>query len=333
MRFCAVIAAFGVTACGITAIGTGELVPGVGEDGGPSAPADASGSGQGPADTSVDATAPAPACNATGNACSAALEAGWTPLAFATDRRTGCPADFTTIDLVTSPSANVGACTCGCQIAATDPPTCAQGTFATTVGSTNTCSSQGISYNVNGTGCTALAQSGSLSAYGKYPPLALDRGTCTSSAQKDTSKVASTAVRACVPSAACIEDVCLGTSATGSFSSCVVHDGDVACPAGPFVTKTLAGTTATLTCGGCATCQNDATCGTATLRFYNDALCATQVASRIANDVCNPFVTGSAGVNASHFKYDVATNNPSCAPTSTPTTATGLDLARTICCR
>jgi hypothetical protein len=332
MRLCTLFALSCVSACGITAVGSGELVSGAIEDGGASPLLD--GSAPSPVESGTDATPPVVTCSATGNACSGALEPGWTPIAFAGDRGAACPNEFTTVELVTNPLANAGACTCACQISATDPPTCAQGSFASTVGSTTSCSSQGISYAVNGTGCTALAQSGSLSAYGRYAALALDRGTCIASAKPDMSKVASNSVRACIPSAACVEDVCLGKP-VGAFASCIVHDGDVPCPAAPspFLERTLAGASSTLTCGGCATCQNNATCGTATLRFYNDGACATEVASRIANDVCNAFVTGSAGVTASHFRYDVATSNPSCAPTSTATAAAGLDQERTICCR
>jgi hypothetical protein len=330
-------------ACGLDALGTGASVGSEGANG-----TDASttppradsgtpiidGSDGLDAPTAPDANVPdASACAAAGNACSAALAPGWTPVAFTANRSSTCPGGYTVVDLVASPTTNAGACACGCQIAANDPPTCASGSFVSVVGA-STCSGTGQTFTVNGTGCTVLAVAGGVSAFGDYAAFALDRGTCVSSTMTDATKLGSTGVRACVPPPACVEDVCVGTaSALGPYGACIVHDGDVACPAGPFTSKTSAGATATLSCGGCATCQNDATCGTATVRFYADGACATQVASRIANDACNPLATGSAGTNATHYRYDVATNSPTCAPTGAPTVATSLEQPRTICCR
>jgi hypothetical protein len=333
------------SACGIDAVGTldvgsgpdGSTPPGPGPDSSVAID-DGGGMGDGAGDPDApvvpDANVPdASACSASGTTCSAALEAGWTPLAFAANRNATCLGGYTAVDLVVAPIANAGACACACQISANDPPSCAKGSFASLVGST-TCNGTGQTFTVNGTGCTVLAVQGGVSAFGNYAAFPVTRGTCVSSVTKDATKLATTAVRACVPPAGCVEDVCLGTtSALGPYGSCIAHDGDVACPAGPFANKSLAGVAGTLTCGGCATCQNEATCGTATVRFYNDAACATQIASRVSNGACNALATGAAGNNATHYKYDVATNNPTCASTSTATTAAGLDQPRTICCR
>lgn len=329
-------------ACGIDAVGTldvgGVVPPPSGSL--PDADAPITDGGELDADQAtdgsvvLDANVPdASACSATGTACSAALAAGWTPLAFAANRNATCLGGYTAVDLVVAPVANAGACTCACQIAVNDPSSCAKGSFASLVGST-TCNGNGQTFTVNGTGCTVLAVQGGVSAFGNYAAFALTRGTCNSSVTKDDTKLATTAVRGCLPPAGCAEDVCLGTSAAlGPYGSCIVHDGDVACPAGPFVNRSLAGASGTLSCGGCATCQNEGTCGTATVRFYNDAACATQIASRVANGACNALATGAAGNNATHYEYDVAVTNQTCAPTSSPTTTAGLDQPRTICCR
>ena len=86
------------------------------------------------------------------------------PIAFTADRNATCLGGYTTLDLVTSPIASTGACTCGCQISAGDPPSCAKGSFVSLVGST-TCNGTGQTYTVNGTGCTALVGAGGVSAF------------------------------------------------------------------------------------------------------------------------------------------------------------------------
>lgn len=271
-------------------------------------------------------------CSTTGTACTSALAAGWTPIAFASNRTAACPAGWAQADLVTAPTAAAGACACACQIDAANPPTCAKGSVTTQVGSTNACGSTGMTYTFNGTGCTALAGSGSIAAYGKGTPLALTPGTCTPSVTKDATKLGSTAVRACTPTAECTEDLCAGPGPS-PFGSCIAHDGDVACPAGPFASKALVGSTASLTCGGCATCQNSGTCGPAKMHWYNDMACATELGSRSVDGACNALASGSSSVTVSYVKYDVAVQNAACTPTGTATTTASLDTARTICCR
>ncbi len=275
--------------------------------------------------------APPQACTTASGACVASLEAGWTPFAYASSRAQACPANYVSSDLVTTPIASAGACTCACSISPNDPPTCAKGTFQGLVGSTS-CTSTGVTYVVDGTGCTNFG-GGAMSAYARFVPFPLTKGTCTGSVTKDATKATGTPTRACAPPTECLEDLCSGKSPTG-FGSCIVHDGDVPCPAtGPFTSKTLVGSGVDLTCDGCATCENQAACGVATLRYYNDPTCTTEVASRVVDNQCNGLASGVAGQNTQRFRYDVATNSPKCNMTSTPTTATALAQARTVCCR
>jgi hypothetical protein len=325
-------------ACGFSGVGTAE--PGdAGEPTTELPDADSSAPTPGALDAAVDvatdanadADAQPAACTTSSTTCTSALEAGWTAIAFASDRTAACPAGYITRDLVKSPAAAAGACTCACAINAADPPTCAKGSFAGLIG-TSTCTTTGVTYNVNGAGCTSLNQTGNLSTVARYAPLALTKGTCDSSVTKDAAKLGSTPVRACEPPPACGEDVCRGDG-LAPFGSCIAHDGDVACPAGPFTTKTLTGPSATLTCGGCASCTNTASCGPAKLHFFNDSACATEVATRLVNDACNAVASGTPNATNSYFKYEVATMNAACTASTTPTTAVALDLPRTICCR
>lgn len=278
-----------------------------------------------------DAAIDVPTCVTASTTCITALAAGWSPVAFAPDRGMACPAGYITLDLVTSPSVSEDACTCACQIDAADPPTCAKGSFAGSTGSSS-CTNTGATLIVDGGGCTPIGFAAGVPAYGKYTPLPLTPGKCISSVNTDVTKLASPPVRGCVPPAACMEDVCLGAAAA-PFRSCIAHDGDVACPPGPFANKIVAGARATLKCGGCATCANSATCSVASLRFYNNSSCTGELATRLADGNCNALASGNSGVTVSHFKYDVATNSPTCTPTSDPITSVGLDQPRTICCR
>jgi hypothetical protein len=262
--------------------------------------------------------------------CASTLPAGWSSLAFATSRAQACPATYTPADVVTKAPTATGVCSCTCQISATDPPSCAKGTFTSMIGAT-TCDGAGQPYTSTGTGCTAIGTPGAVSAYGRYAAFPLTRGTCLPAVQKNAVETTSP-VRGCIPSAECVEDVCRGAPPAG-FASCIAHDGDVACPGAPFTNRTVTGTGATVTCGGCATCVNNAICSVATFRFYDDAACATERASRIANGACNPLSTGTAGTNVSRFRYDAIPVGAMCMPTSQPTTAVVLDGQRTICCR
>ena len=51
------------------------------------------------------------------------------------------------------------------------------------------------------------------------------------------------------------------------------------------------------------------------------------------NDPCNAVASGTPNATTSYFKYEVATMNAACTPSTTPTTAVAIDLLRTICCR
>jgi hypothetical protein len=279
-------------------------------------------------DAASDAVVTKPLCApGSGNACTSALPAGWSPLAFAAARAASCPEGFTAVDLVTRPAARLSACKCACQVSAADPPSCAKGTLVGTAGNTPTCDAAAVGGPITGTGC--VVKPGTTASYARYTPLGLTRGTCASSSIVDQGATADPA-RGCVPSAPCGEAVCNGTSPEG-FASCIVHDADVPCPAGPFVKRTLAGTSAQIACGGCPTCQNTATCSVPVVRAYNDGICTTEVTSAVVNGSCN-LLTGAAGQAFGSIKYDVALTNPSCTPTSAPTEAVSLASPRTICC-
>lgn len=288
--------------------------------------------------SSPDATPSDPSkCSTTSTACTSGLEAGWTPVAFAASTTAACPSDFLTADVVTNASLADGACSCTCTASTTDPPSCAHGNMAVGMGA-NACAAMG-NIPVTDSNCTSNpfpykvdnSLNVKLTAVPFYP------GTCTASTQKDDSKIISTAARVCTPPPVCNEDVCAGNVPSG-FTACIAHDGDVACPgAGPFVNKTLAGSSADLTCGGCTTCTNSGTCKPATVRLYGDATCGQQFAHRAADDVCGPLTfdmpPGPGGRDVVSVRYDVEMGPVSCSATAGATSDVALAQPRTICCR
>ncbi|AKU98951.1 hypothetical protein AKJ09_05615 [Labilithrix luteola] len=281
-------------------------------------------------------------CSSTSTACISGLEAGWTPVAFATSRTASCPTDYATADVVTNANVADGACSCTCETSKTDPPSCAHGTMASATGTNGTCSVSGP-VPVSDTSCTSLPLPLSVNANvnAKLTAVPFYPGTCTAGINKDETKVTSSAARVCTPPPACNEDVCAGDVPSG-FSACIAHEGDVACPTtGPFVKRTLAGASADLTCGGCSTCKNSASCGVATVRLYGDATCNQQIAERAADDVCGPLkfpMAGGGGPGQGardvvSVRYDVAMVAGACSSTSSPTSDVSLAQPRTICCR
>ena len=312
-----------------TAAGCGEGV--LGSSGGPPV----SGGDAGDAGDGGAAEASTTGCSSQpGSPCTSALAAGWSPLALSPSPSQACPAGYAANDLFTDPgdAGAAAACACTCQISATDPPSCQKGTFTGLVGPT-VCDTTSTPYVADGgAACEPATGNATVSAVGNYtlPPYA---GTCTASAQKTTGGVNVPSARACVPPVECAEDVCRGVPPAG-FASCIAHDGDLPCPGAPFTNRTLAGSDTVVSCGGCATCQNTPTCSVATVRFFSDTNCTTMVASRVANNVCNPLATGTAGTIFATYRYDSTLTAASCTNTEKPiTTSFALAAPRTICCR
>lgn len=325
-----------VSACGLDVVGSASTSATNSVDASvePSKPAP-----DGSTPSSPDATpSDSGKCSTTSTACTSGLEAGWSPVAFATSTTAACPNDYLSADVVTNASLADGACSCTCTTSTSDPPSCAHGNMASATGMNN-CAAGGT-IPVADTNCTVnpfpFKVDTSLDV--KLTAVPFYAGSCTAAVAKDTSKVISTAARVCTPPPACNETVCAGDVPNG-FAACIAHDGDVTCPAaGPFVNKTLAGVSADLTCGGCTSCTNSATCGAATVRIYGDASCAQQFAERAADNVCGPLTftmpaPGPGGRDVVAVKYDVTMGPVSCSATAGATSDVALAQPRTICCR
>jgi hypothetical protein len=177
--------------------------------------------------------------------------------------------------------------------------------------------------------CVSLGGTYTLVAYHKWPKLPLTPGTCTTGpAAPAPMKSSGKQARSCAAPPAGAEDVCTGNVQMG-FHPCIQHAGDVACPAGPFSHKLVAGGDVDVQCGACSPCSVSATCGNATLEYHGNYTCTQLKGSIAADGNCNQ-TNMASGVN--HFKYIGQTQNVVCAGgTSTP--AADLANKRTICCR
>jgi hypothetical protein len=274
-----------------------------------------------------DEPAPPVPCKAAKGACANAVPAGWLLTAFDDKRVVACPANFAALDLVANPMAGANPCACGCMV--TTQPSCATGMVTFKSGpANNNCTNVGNTYTVGNNLCVTLMNAGNLSAhFGITMKAPLVPGACTATPMPDNGKLTVTPMRSCAPPPTCEEDVCLGNVPAGT-RGCILHDGDVACPGAPFTEKVaVVGNDATLGCT-CGTCTNSATCGDASIAFYDDANCTNLKDTLIGDGACHD--TNQSYV--SHFIYAAATQNVMC---SAPVTGPAPDLIskRTVCCR
>lgn len=293
---------------------------------------DASSDGTVTIDTGVDAIeepGPPLPCSTDASVCQGAIPTGWTLTMFSPNRNTACPSNSTTADIVENPIANAGACPCSCVIGT--QPSCVLGSMTGKYGGDANCNSTNWgpwSFTTAGQ-CVDLGVSVTLLDYNQFSKLPLTKGTCTTSPQPDTSKLSSTPMRACVPSAACAEDVCSGQVPAG-LRSCISSPGNVSCPAGPFTDKAaVVGTGATLACDACTACNVAASCnGTATVKYWDDINCTVAKGSITADGMCN----ATANQHTNHITYENPVQGVAC---NAGTSAAKADLTakRTVCCR
>lgn len=265
-------------------------------------------------------------CTSDASVCSGAVPGGWTLTMFSANRNTACPVNSTGADVVANPGVTAGACTCSCKASGT---TCSTGSVTGKWANDNGCGNGWGTWAVNTVGqCTAFPNAVTVGTYNQFTKLPFTAGTCSGTATADPNKLTSTPMRTCAPSTACAEDVCNGAVPAG-MRSCIVSPGDVTCPAGPFSDKAaVVGPSATLACDPCSQCNVTGTCGTATLKYWDDGNCTVARGSLVADGVCNP----TASQHVSHFTYEGTPQNVVCnAGTSAPKPA--LTTKQTICCR
>ena len=264
-----------------------------------------------------------PPCDGSPGACIGGLPAGFELVLFAADRTAACPAAFTQQDVVADPVAGAGACDCSCTVA--PEASCTVGQMSTKHGTTTSCTSTGVSLDLNGSGCTVLT--GTFSTYFSATPLPATV-PCNASAVVDSANVTSTELRLCNVPSACQEEVCGGGSMPAGFSACIASDGDVACPAG-WDAKTLVGDSADVSCSAC-TCTGSGSCTDGHMSFFSDDACSTLLVEFAIDDSCQ--ATNGTGPIGS-FTYTATLTDAACAADGSKTATVGLAAPRTVCCK
>jgi hypothetical protein len=229
---------------------------------------------------------------------------------------------------------SAGACGCGCNM--TTQPTCDVGTLAMQwaqglVSPNSPCPNQGESVTLAGSGCTQLPTAGQLQPGFSAEPVILAGGACAGVVKPDPTKLSKPAVRYCdVPSASAAA-VCAGTPPSG-FSTCIVADGNVACPAGPFTMQLEVDDDDELVCPSCDMCAVTGSCGSPQVTFFSDGTCRNVVATLPCNSRCGatPALSGSNDVVAIEYAAQVQSG---CAATASGAPGVSPSGPHTLCCR
>jgi hypothetical protein len=275
-------------------------------------------SGATPADASADTSA---ACHACGAA------PGFSPLLFALDRATSCPAGTLASDVLADPdSAAAAACACDCVVS--NPPSCLPATLATgyDVSQDPTCGNTGFTYQVAGAGCatttTGLLGTGHIS----IAPFATGAsGACTTIPSKNPSAVSTIAARSCAP-VSCSSPHC---SAVPGFRACFGAPGDLECPAG--LEKHVVGAAVALACTCSACSPSDAGACQGTVTFYANGDCTGALGPSFAVDGSCQSTTLGTNTTTKSVRYAPEFVG-GCVAGQASVESVGLTNPSTICC-
>lgn len=314
MRF-RLVAAFGLIAAFGAAGACALDIPDVIVDGG----VDANKGDSSPSDVNV-IDVPVPQCDAS------CAPAGFTPVLFALDRSTKCPASTTTLDLAADPgAAPASACPCDCTV--TTQPTCLPATVTHEI---QTVADGGLACTVGGNpltfdgGCLSEPGFNIHLAWQGDPYAPIDAGTCTSNVTSNAGNVPSTASRLC------IDSTCASTcAAQGNFKACVYASGDVACPTG--YTQTHHAGTVGVTCGACSACAVNGGLCEGTISIYSDFSCALKIIDVSQDGGCASTGNGN-GQTANSLKYTPLVAGLACTPGKSSGGTVSLGSEITVCC-
>jgi hypothetical protein len=256
--------------------------------------------------------------------CVQSLPAGWSLVAFAEDQAHICPNGFSKHDVITDPKAQAGACDCACVVDA--GATCMSGTIQTLNSQGSGCGGVGPTLSAANSACQVYSNKLD-NHFAAKPPSA--PATCTASSKANVDKVTSGAARLCDIPTACEEDVCKGVIESG-FDACISQDGDVMCPSGWSMKRTLVGDSPSLSCSDCDSCSGTATCTEGVLDFFSDDNCQNNVASESVDNKCQPSMSHPLYKS---YKYTAQTVSTQCTGDGPKTATVGLNVPRTICCK
>jgi hypothetical protein len=230
-----------------------------------------------------------------------------------------CPSGTTEQTVHTAPEAKDGACTCGACTPTADP-SCAGANFTWRWGSSASCTDGPADYNVTANNaCVEIFNPNNvtIAAYNRWVVRVPSGGACTAAPVTDPTKVATTAIRHCVPNATA--DLCAAISP--GHRMCVPAVGTSAC-SGTFSVPVVVGDGSTLTCGACGCARTATACN---VEYHGNTSCTSKLLERPADGTC--IATGQPSMRS----IKVYPINPTC--TSTPGTPTAsLTNPRSMCC-
>ena len=217
----------------------------------------------------------------------------------------------------TAPEVQAGACSCG-ACTPTSAPSCAGANFTWAWGSTTSCASGPQDYDVTAdNACVPIfGNNTTIAAYNTWARVPT-QGACTASTVADVTKVATTAVRQCVPDA--VASFCPTTA--GGQRACVPADPTGAC-SGVFSTPLVVGDGATVTCADCGCTHTATACN---VEYHDNTSCTSKKLERLADGQCIP--TGQPSVRS----IKVYPTNVACTPTP-GASKVSLTNERVLCC-
>ncbi|MBX3261758.1 MAG: hypothetical protein KIS78_24610 [Labilithrix sp.] len=251
---------------------------------------------------------------------------GWSPMLLPGPLAgSGCPTGWPTRREHTSPGG--GSCGCHCT-----PTSGSCGNAVTSRGGA-ACTAAPVTRAIPGDGSCSTNLPGfdlpiSFSAQTNAPPT-----SCTGKVESNLTPPRTTAT--CegadgTPNAACkADEVCVPKGALLQGNNCLVHDGEVACPA-KLPRRIVLGTSVTdgRSCGATCTCETNG-CAGGTLRAYEDAECTESIRTISVDGSCT--TGGAALVAAASYTYTASTG---CKVKQAPATlgAVTVTAPRTLCC-
>lgn len=280
-------------------------------------------------DGGADATVVLPpvTCIADASACDRLdLDGGFRPVGIAQGNATSCPDGFGALVLTkAAPITTTG--TCGCVQTSSTLPTC-----PTSFNLQLLAGDDPISCHVNEAPTQVSATCSQINnmfgrAFHEVPSMPGTNAACAASADKSGVQATPTAITICPPAGTCEDAVCEGQK-LGALRSCIIADGDLPCPSGPFSDRLPVGDALNVTCTG-STC----TCSA------SNPLCNGQLQIFSDHDCTVPVVAFDAGVCTQNPEVQLGSERFISTPTATfqvtgdggaPTTT--FTNPRTLCC-
>jgi hypothetical protein len=272
---------------------------------------------------------------------------GWTIVAYDSNGRPACPANFAIAPSNVIAGASGGADDCGCNCTNTTPASCTGAWAWTTKGATAACGTpptSGINPIANGA-CVNTATDPLNPTYyfiGAANSVATTPGACTgTSAVTGTPAITESGMgeTCALPKAGggCGTGAVCAPRVPSGFQRCGVPSTGTSCPTGLLTLTVYTGRDDTRSCGGCACGTVDLACNVTGMQFWSNADCMGGVYDMSTScQLVNGSSLGDTGGNSVSYRADLSTNNQqsTCAVTSASqpngsVTPTG---AITVCC-